>query len=448
MSSLAKVGRNDPCPCGSGAKYKKCCLHKDEANNVIRLGTQSLFAEENEVEEYEEVIPQSYEERVEFIELQVWASEQYRTIALQLNDHLRERYEPLEIITIITLWMTYSRDYSPIINKPDVIFATMEYVMGILTGNSSITQTSVAKQYSVSSASVSNRFKDMTPSLDQLLNLMLLDEEDEEDDDDFENVHHFARNELESQMRHFRPDFAKASPAQKLIDQANQTTSAKMKKKLAEQALALDPLHPDAYNLIAEELEDIDEAAKLYKRGIDAGRKQLGTTFFTENKGYFWGLLETRPFMRAMHGYGEICLFYLHQYKEGVHIFEEMLDLCPNDNMGIRYLLVTGYILLKQYPKALALINHYDESCANFNYNRLLISYLQHGVNPSMKPLFKQAIAQNPHVVPFILGSKKMPKHPPATIGSGDETEAIDYIMYHNPLYTASPKLVKWMSRS
>lgn len=24
-----KVGRNDPCPCGSGKKYKKCCMEKD-----------------------------------------------------------------------------------------------------------------------------------------------------------------------------------------------------------------------------------------------------------------------------------------------------------------------------------------------------------------------------------------------------------------------------------
>ena len=24
-----KVGRNDPCPCGSGKKYKKCCLPKE-----------------------------------------------------------------------------------------------------------------------------------------------------------------------------------------------------------------------------------------------------------------------------------------------------------------------------------------------------------------------------------------------------------------------------------
>lgn len=26
-ASSPKVGRNDPCPCGSGKKYKKCCLH-------------------------------------------------------------------------------------------------------------------------------------------------------------------------------------------------------------------------------------------------------------------------------------------------------------------------------------------------------------------------------------------------------------------------------------
>jgi len=31
-----KIGRNDPCPCGSGKKYKKCCLLKDEG---LRHGT-------------------------------------------------------------------------------------------------------------------------------------------------------------------------------------------------------------------------------------------------------------------------------------------------------------------------------------------------------------------------------------------------------------------------
>ena len=26
--SMDKIGRNEPCPCGSGKKYKKCCLER------------------------------------------------------------------------------------------------------------------------------------------------------------------------------------------------------------------------------------------------------------------------------------------------------------------------------------------------------------------------------------------------------------------------------------
>ncbi|MGE5192759.1 MAG: SEC-C metal-binding domain-containing protein, partial [Deltaproteobacteria bacterium] len=25
-----KVGRNDPCPCGSGKKFKKCCMNRQK----------------------------------------------------------------------------------------------------------------------------------------------------------------------------------------------------------------------------------------------------------------------------------------------------------------------------------------------------------------------------------------------------------------------------------
>ena len=31
-----KVGPNDPCPCGSGKKYKKCCRDKDIAAGIER----------------------------------------------------------------------------------------------------------------------------------------------------------------------------------------------------------------------------------------------------------------------------------------------------------------------------------------------------------------------------------------------------------------------------
>jgi predicted Zn-dependent protease len=37
---MAKVGRNQPCPCGSGKKYKQCCLASDEASEAAARGQQ------------------------------------------------------------------------------------------------------------------------------------------------------------------------------------------------------------------------------------------------------------------------------------------------------------------------------------------------------------------------------------------------------------------------
>lgn len=54
---MSKIGRNDPCPCGSSKKYKKCCLEKHEnerglgyragleVQNAIEAGYRSLAAE-------------------------------------------------------------------------------------------------------------------------------------------------------------------------------------------------------------------------------------------------------------------------------------------------------------------------------------------------------------------------------------------------------------------
>ena len=45
--AAAKVGRNDPCPCGSGKKYKKCCFEKDQerlhhSSEVAGVTTEEL----------------------------------------------------------------------------------------------------------------------------------------------------------------------------------------------------------------------------------------------------------------------------------------------------------------------------------------------------------------------------------------------------------------------
>jgi len=40
---VQKIGRNEPCPCGSGKKYKKCCLAKEQGK-AIRLRDESTVA--------------------------------------------------------------------------------------------------------------------------------------------------------------------------------------------------------------------------------------------------------------------------------------------------------------------------------------------------------------------------------------------------------------------
>ena len=38
---MSKIGRNDPCPCGSGKKYKQCCINKEllelDDNDLVRV---------------------------------------------------------------------------------------------------------------------------------------------------------------------------------------------------------------------------------------------------------------------------------------------------------------------------------------------------------------------------------------------------------------------------
>lgn len=39
-----KLGRNDPCSCGSGKKYKNCCLHKKETKTFTPEGKRKFKA--------------------------------------------------------------------------------------------------------------------------------------------------------------------------------------------------------------------------------------------------------------------------------------------------------------------------------------------------------------------------------------------------------------------
>jgi protein O-GlcNAc transferase len=43
---MNRPGRNDPCPCGSGKKYKKCCLPKEEAQRLVTRERDDRFIAE------------------------------------------------------------------------------------------------------------------------------------------------------------------------------------------------------------------------------------------------------------------------------------------------------------------------------------------------------------------------------------------------------------------
>ena len=43
---MAKPGRNDPCPCGSGKKYKKCCQPKEQAEERKIIAKEQAAREE------------------------------------------------------------------------------------------------------------------------------------------------------------------------------------------------------------------------------------------------------------------------------------------------------------------------------------------------------------------------------------------------------------------
>jgi hypothetical protein len=46
-----KVGRNDPCPCGSGKKYKKCCMKKEAVVEIRRVRKERFFQLKSELSE-------------------------------------------------------------------------------------------------------------------------------------------------------------------------------------------------------------------------------------------------------------------------------------------------------------------------------------------------------------------------------------------------------------
>jgi hypothetical protein len=57
-----KTGRNDPCHCGSGQKYKRCCLEKDQAAQSTVLAAQAAVAAAKQAEFKAEMARAAFEQ--------------------------------------------------------------------------------------------------------------------------------------------------------------------------------------------------------------------------------------------------------------------------------------------------------------------------------------------------------------------------------------------------
>jgi tetratricopeptide (TPR) repeat protein len=234
--------------------------------------------------------------------------------------------------------------------------------------------------------------------------------------------------------------------AQAIMYDAWGTGDRRRRIALAKKALKVSPLCADAYVLLAQETAGhLDEAIDMYRRGVEAGEKALGVAAFRENVGHFWGVLETRPYMRARHGLAQ-TLWAKGLHDEAVTHYWDLLRLNPNDNQGIRYVLMDCLVTLGRGDEAARLSKRYnDDASAAWNWSRALLAFRKGGDSPTSRRALARASRGNTHVAALLLGEMEMPHRIPDYIGMGDETEAVAYVHDGAAAWAATPGALAWV---
>jgi tetratricopeptide (TPR) repeat protein len=285
---------------------------------------------------------------------------------------------------------------------------------------------------------------------------------EEEEDDEFEDFDEeedlfFDERILESELAQISQALELAGGNQSLlspeVNQAQQIIYRAFREQkpgrrvlLARQALEISPDCADAYVLLAEEeAETPEEAGELYEKGMHAGERALGEDYFIQNSGKFWGLIETRGYMRARQGLAE-NLEYLDRENEAISHYEALLRLNPEDNQGVRYQLLNLLVRLEQNEDAGELLKRYDQDAsAVWTYTRALLAFRQRGPSAHADAALRRAIRQNPYAPPYLSGAKPLPEEQPDFISFGDESEAIDYALQHFGNWWHTRGAVAWL---
>jgi tetratricopeptide (TPR) repeat protein len=213
--------------------------------------------------------------------------------------------------------------------------------------------------------------------------------------------------------------------AQELAFDAMEAESEAQARKLAKRALTKDPDCVDALVLLADlDARTPKQAVEALQNAVSAGERSLGEKFFKENKGHFWGLLETRPYMRALEHLATV-LRAMGRNLEAIKNYEKMIELNPGDNQGVRDPLLGLYLATGKLEGARKLLDDYgDDSMANFAWGRVLERFLS-GDKPGAAAALKKARKANPFVELYLSGQRNFPKGMPDMYSPGSEEEAI-----------------------
>jgi len=235
--------------------------------------------------------------------------------------------------------------------------------------------------------------------------------------------------------------------AQELVYDAWEATTKKRRIALAHKALEISPDCADAYLILAEtEATSKEDGIDLYRKAVEAGERAIGKKAFKNDVGHFWGLLETRPYMRARAGLAH-CLLTEGKPEKAVEHYWDMLRLNPNDNQGIRDLLMPCLIELGREADAEKLFKQYKgDGMAVWMYSRALLDFRKHGNSAISVRSLKKAIKENGYVPDYLLGRKKIPRNIPDYYGFGDENEAVLYSYGNRGAWDATPGALEWLA--
>jgi hypothetical protein len=191
---MGSIGRNDPCPCGSGKKYKKCCLEADTAKELESYKKQQV--EQQMLQDNYGIL--SHEDLVDSIcEQMEWSRQEYEQVALLIAHSMHEEYEPHKVYEAVAFWNRYANDALPAIKKKQIFSAAIEYTIIEAYGLEG-TQAELAEKYNVSVSSISRRFQEIMAYTSEDREGMDWNEEENEDDDYFPNPEKYLSDSLPS----------------------------------------------------------------------------------------------------------------------------------------------------------------------------------------------------------------------------------------------------------